>query len=106
MDNEHPPDQLSGAQKAYLRGLAMNRKPDLHIGKKGLPEGLILEIEAALHRNELVKLKFLGPRLERERSIATIAERTQALMVGQTGRMGLIYRRNIEPEKQVIQFPV
>ena len=105
MDTEQPPEQLSGAQKAYLRGLAMNRKPDLHIGKKGLWAGALAQFEGALKKGELVKLKLAGTREERVGLSAAIVAQTGCTIVGQVGRTALFYRRHTDPDKRVVSLP-
>jgi RNA-binding protein YhbY len=58
MENE----PLSSAEKKELRGIAQRLKPHVHIGKQGLSETVNAEIETALLKNGLIKIRFEGNR--------------------------------------------
>lgn len=50
---------ISGKQRAYLRKLANKIEPIFQIGKGGLGENIITEIENALEARELIKIHIL-----------------------------------------------
>lgn len=50
---------LSGKQKRYLRGLAIEEKSIFQIGKDGLSDNLIDQVGNALKARELVKISVL-----------------------------------------------
>ncbi len=46
---------LTSKQRAYLRGLANPYEPILHVGKDGIGENLIRQVDDALTARELIK---------------------------------------------------
>lgn len=50
---------LSGKQRAYLRGLANNMTPIFQIGKNGIEDTFLKQLEEALEARELIKIKVL-----------------------------------------------
>ena len=58
MENE----PLTSAEKKELRGIGQRLKPHLHIGKQGLSETVLAEIEVALTKNGLIKIRFEAER--------------------------------------------
>lgn len=50
---------LTGKQRAYLRKLAHNIDPIFQIGKNGIEENFLKQVEDALEKRELIKIKVL-----------------------------------------------
>ena len=50
---------VTGKQRAYLRGLANNMDPIFQLGKNGIEETFLKQIEEALEARELIKIKVL-----------------------------------------------
>lgn len=50
---------VTGKQRAYLRGLANNMDPIFQIGKNGVEEAFLKQLEEALEARELIKIKVL-----------------------------------------------
>ncbi|MDV4149966.1 ribosome assembly RNA-binding protein YhbY [Clostridium sp. AL.422] len=50
---------ITGKQRAYLRGLANNMDPIFQIGKNGIEETFLTQLEEALEARELIKIKVL-----------------------------------------------
>ena len=55
-------DPLTGAEKKELRGIGQRLKPHLHIGKNGLSATASKEIDRALLKNGLIKIRFEADR--------------------------------------------
>ncbi len=98
-------NQLTGAQKKYLRGLAHNLNPSAFVGKKGISPALIDEITQALDTNELIKIKFIDHKDMKTELIQEIESRVQALCAGMIGHVGILFRRHPDPDKQHITLP-
>ena len=98
---------LQGFQRKYLRGLAHNLKPMVHLGQKGLTEGVISSMDEALELHELIKLKFLDfkKKSQKEELAGRIAQRTKAELVGMIGNIAIFYRRQQDDEKRTIILP-
>lgn len=50
---------ITTKQRAYLRGLANNLTPIFQIGKNGVEENFLKQVEEALEARELIKIKVL-----------------------------------------------
>ena len=89
---------LSGKQKNYLRGIAHNKNPVVSIGGKGLTDAVMNEIELALEKHELVKIKLpSNSKSEKVALMALITSKSDSEPVQLIGRVGVIYRPAQEP---------
>ena len=85
---------ITSKQRAYLRGLANKMDPIFQIGKGGINENLIKQLDDALEARELIKLKCLENSDYSPREAAEeIAERVGAEVVFSIGSKAVIYRR-------------
>lgn len=50
---------ITGKQRAYLRGLANTMDPIFQIGKNGIEDAFLTQLEEALEARELIKIKVL-----------------------------------------------
>lgn len=50
---------MNGKQRAYLRKLANDMDPIFQIGKNGVEEAFLNQVEEALEARELIKIKVL-----------------------------------------------
>jgi RNA-binding protein len=96
--------KINNAQKKFLRQAAHHLKPVVWVGKNGITEGLISEIEKALEIHELIKIKcHLGEREERDAGIEKICSETDANLVQRIGNIVTLYKKN--HERPVIKLP-
>jgi len=94
---------VNDKQKRYLRGLAHPLKPVVMLGNKGLTETVQAEIDNALSRHELIKVKVSGAeKTERLVILNNIAETNNADLVMSVGHVAAFYRPAKEP---VIKLP-
>ncbi|MCK4379402.1 MAG: YhbY family RNA-binding protein [Deltaproteobacteria bacterium] len=100
-------NKLQGFQRKYLRGLAHNLKPMVHLGQKGLTAGLVSSVNEALELHELIKLKFLDfkEKSQKEELAGRIARQTGAELVGIIGNIAIFYRQQQDSEKRTIILP-
>lgn len=85
---------LKTAQKRYLRGLAHHLKPVVMVADKGLTENVMTEINAALDRHELIKIKLRTDRDTRKSHIEAIGKDCKAELVNSIGQVACFFRRN------------
>jgi len=94
---------VNDKQKRYLRGLAHPLKSVVMLGNKGLTEAVQAEIDNALSRHELIKVKVSGAeKTERLVILNNIAETNNADIVMSVGHVAAFYRPAKEP---VIKLP-
>ncbi len=97
------PTALAAAQKRYLRGLAHDLKPVILMGGKGLTDALIAELDLALERHELLKVKVAaGDRETRDAWIEQLVERSGAALVQRVGNMATLYRPSSDKPQIVL----
>jgi RNA-binding protein len=95
---------LTPKQRQYLKGLAHKRKPVVLLGEAGLSPSVLAEIELALERHELLKIRLPGvDRDERRAMVVAVCAKTGAETVQEIGRVAVLYRRAKKPR---IELPV
>lgn len=92
---------LTSKQRAQLRGLANGLDAIFQIGKGGVNEQLLRQVDEALERRELIKLSVLetSPASVRE-TADRVAEGTRADVVQTIGSKFILYRESKE-NKQI-----
>jgi RNA-binding protein len=94
---------LSANQRRHLRGLAHFLKPVILVGGKGITDSLIAELDLALERHELLKVKIAASdRDSRDAMVDTIIERSEATLVQRVGNVATLYRRSRENPQIVL----
>lgn len=86
------PKPLTGAEKKELRGIAQRLKPHVHVGKQGLTETVFSEIEMALTKNGLIKIRFDADRTWIKQYATEIAAKTSSEHVGGVGKVCIFFR--------------
>ena len=79
-----------------LKEAAKTLTPILRIGKSGLTDGVISEIDLQLKKNHLIKIKLLGSFREnndRRDISSTISERTRSKIILQVGGVIVLFRK-------------
>lgn len=95
---------ISSKQRSYLRGLAHNIDPTVYIGKQGLTDNVIKEIDRGFELRELVKVKLQeGADLSPKEVANEVAETLQAEFVQAIGRKFTLYRES--KENKQIELP-
>ena len=93
------PKELSSAEKKELRGIAQRLKPHLKIGKNGLSKPVLEEIEMALNKNGLIKIRLETDRKNIGSLCSEISEKTTSEYVGGVGKVGIFFRDMPADEK-------
>jgi RNA-binding protein len=96
---------LKGSQRKWLRGQTHALRPVVQIGRQGLSEGTLREIDAALDIHELIKVQALVDRDEKQEIGDRIAAELGANLVGRIGHILIFYRRQPDPELRKIELP-
>lgn len=97
---------ITSKQRSYLRSLAHNEDPVVYIGKEGLTENVMKEIDTCLEARELVKVKIQEScELDPKEVANDIKDDLGAEFVQAIGRKFTLYRRQADPEKRKIELP-
>ena len=95
---------MTSKQRAYLKGLAMNIDPIVHVGKSSVTPEIVNSVDEALEARELIKINVLKNCFDDLKEIAnTIAERTHSQVVQVIGRKIVLYRESKDNKK--IELP-
>ena len=94
---------LTTEQRRYLRGLCHQLQPVVTVADKGLTENVLAELEAALTKHELIKVKLRAEREARATWTEEISRLCKTEAVQAIGQIACFYRRN--PKKPVISLP-
>ena len=88
---------LTGKQKRYLRSLANNIDPIFKIGKAGINDNMISQIDETLENRELIKIHILQNNFDDKNDLAqTLSQATNSEVVQVIGSMIIIYRESQE----------
>ena len=95
---------MTSKQRAYLRGLANKIDAIFQVGKNGISDNLIMQVNDALEARELIKLNVLETSPEDIQEIAhTLSEATNSVLVQTVGNKITLYRARKKNSK--IQVP-
>lgn len=95
---------LTGKQRKYLKSLAHNIDPILQIGKYGVTENLLVQMDEALEARELIKVKILNNSALEANDVANeVSEKLRAEFVQSIGNKFTIYRES--QDKKRIELP-
>lgn len=94
---------LTSKQRAYLRKLSNPLAVTLHIGKDGVTDGVISQLEVLLENHELVKGKVLENAMLTPKTVSeALCEATGADGVQCIGTKFVLYRQSSDLDKRKI----
>ena len=95
--------ELTSKQRAQLRGMAANLDTIVHVGKDGIGDNLVKQVNDALEARELIKGRVLENSMYTAREAAEelkVAARCEVVQV--IGRKIVLYRPAKEEKKRKI----
>lgn len=96
---------LTSKQRAYLRGLANTMDPIFQVGKNGIEDTFLKQLEEALEARELLKIKVLeNSGLDAREASNIICEEIGCEGVQAIGSKIVIYKKS--QKKPKIELPV
>ncbi|MEG0253965.1 MAG: ribosome assembly RNA-binding protein YhbY [Vagococcus sp.] len=99
--------ELRGKQKRFLRSEAHHLDPLVQIGKNGVSETLLDQVDELLERRELIKVSLLQNTDEEAKVVAEIFETTLHCHVVQIiGRILVVFRPSSKEKYQKISTRV
>lgn len=94
---------LTGKQKGFLRSEAHHLQNLFQIGKSGLTDSVIKQIEEALEAKELIKINILQNCEEDKKEIAARLDELVGMEVVQIiGNTITLYKESVEKKKIVL----
>ncbi|NLC03343.1 MAG: ribosome assembly RNA-binding protein YhbY [Tissierellia bacterium] len=95
---------LTGKQRSFLKSKANTIDPIFQLGKNGLTESFIKQVDVVLESRELIKINVLNNSgLEAKEIAIQLSEELGAEFVQSMGNKFVIYRESKEEKK--IQLP-
>lgn len=95
---------LTSKQRAHLAGLATRLDPIVFLGKAGAAAGVSEALVRALADHELVKLRFVDFKGERNELARQLAEESGAELIRVIGNVGIFFRQQPDPVKRKIEI--
>lgn len=96
---------MTSKQRAYLKSLASNMDPIVHVGKASASAEVVTSVQEALDARELIKIGVLKNCADDPRTIAEIiAECTHSQVVQVIGKKIVLYKPN--KDKPGIKLPL
>lgn len=94
---------ITGKQRSYLKGLSNKIDATIYIGKDGLTDNVIKEIDTLLDARELVKVKIQeSSTLNPKETCEEVAKILNAEFVQAIGRKFTLYRMAKDKDKRKI----
>ena len=91
---------MTSKQRAYLRGLANKIDAIFQIGKNGINDNLIKQLDDALEARELIKISTLETAPDSAKNLSfEIAERTNSMIVQVIGNKITLFRQRKKDSK-------
>ncbi|MGN0665471.1 MAG: ribosome assembly RNA-binding protein YhbY [Huintestinicola sp.] len=95
---------LTSKQRAFLRGIAAEEDTIFQIGKGGINENLIIQVNDAIRVREIVKIKVLDNSMVSAHEAAEeLSQATKSEVVQVIGSKLVLYKRN--PKEPKIELP-
>ncbi|WP_339214583.1 ribosome assembly RNA-binding protein YhbY [Ornithinibacillus sp. FSL M8-0202] len=94
---------LTGKQKRFLRSKAHHLKPIFQVGKIGVNENMIVQVNEALEKRELIKITILQNCLDDKETVAEeLQAGTGAEIVQIIGNNIVLYKESKENKEIVL----
>ena len=92
---------MTSKQRAYLRGLANPMEPILHVGKDGVNDNMIKQLDDALEARELIKCRVLeNSMLTAREACDELSALTRSEQVQVIGTKFVLYRPSHKKDKK------
>jgi len=96
---------ITEQQKRWLKKQVHHLKPVVTVGRAGVTDPVLAEVEIALDHHELIKVKVnAGDRDDRDAAVRLIAERSSSELVSRIGNTAAFFRANPKKKKRM-QLP-
>jgi RNA-binding protein len=90
---------MTSSQRRQLQAAAQHLRPAVWVGRQGLTSAVLQSVVEALAERELVKVKFIHFREEREALAAELARRSGSDVVTVIGHVAVLFRPRAESKR-------
>jgi RNA-binding protein len=95
---------ITGKQRSFLKKIAHDLEPTVYIGKSGITDNVLKEMDLGLEKREIIKVKIQeGCELDPKEVANDMAKSLDAEFVQAIGRKFVLYRPSKENRK--IELP-
>lgn len=95
---------LTGKQKRFLRAKAHHLQPIFQVGKGGISQNMLKQLEDALEARELIKISILqNCEYDKDEVAEELSAGTKSELVQVIGRMIVLYKESSENKR--IELP-
>lgn len=97
---------ITSKQRAYLRSIASGEDTIFQLGKEGVSDNFIKQLDLALEKREIIKFRVLDTAFVDIRETAEeLAQKTRSNLVQVIGKKIVLYRPASKPESRKIALP-
>ena len=97
--------ELKGKERQFFKKEAHSIKPIFQIGKGGLSEEMIQQIQFAIEKRELIKVSLLQNTMEEPQEAAEVlAEQTGSTIIQVIGHTIVLYKQARSPKNRDISI--
>lgn len=97
---------LTSKQRGFLAGLGSIAQPTVMVGKEGASTAVEKALAAELKCRELVKLRFINSKDDRDVLARQLAERSGSDLVRLIGNVAIYFKPSADPANRRIILPV
>jgi RNA-binding protein len=94
--------KISSKDKQKLKSLAHSIKPSVIIGKEGISKNTLNSINNVFENKELIKIKFISFKDEKDSIAKDIEGFCNATLVGLIGNIIILFKQNPDIDKRKI----
>ena len=91
---------LTAAQRREMRARAHPLAPVAQVGRGGVTDAFVAELDRALDAHELIKIRLRGEREERAAQLEEVTARLDCAVVGTVGAVAILYREADEADEE------
>jgi len=97
---------ITSKQRAFLRSIASTEDTIFQLGKEGVSENFVKQLDLALEKREIIKFRVLDTAFLNIRETAEeLAVKTRSNLVQVIGKKIVLYRPASKPESRKIILP-
>ena len=96
--------ELKSYQRAFLRSQAQQLNPIVYVGKEGFTPQVAAQLDAALTRHELVKVRLANKKSEVEEISRKLETSTSSTLVAITGFTSVFFRQDSKSEDRIYRI--